>query len=943
MAKKQAETQQSFGHSVTGPVTSGVECLGMHFKSDDERRAFFSEKLKEKLQDPGFRKIDGFPIASDDDILRLSDPPYYTACPNPFIEEFIRHYGRSYESKLLYRREPFATDVSEGKTDPIYNAHAYHTKVPYKAIMRYILHYTEPGDIVLDGFCGTGMAGIAAQLCANRTEISELGYQVDKDGLVRERGQDAGGTITSVPVSKLGLRRSILNDLSPAATFISANYCTPVESAEFQHAAEELLSQLEVEVGWMYETLHTDGKTKGRITYTVWSDVFSCGQCSKEIVFVHEALDRKTGSIRDTFPCPHCGANSRKDDLTLLYESTHDNALNKMVSLPRRVPVFINYIVQGQKYQKQPDKFDLDLLRKIAHLPLPEVLPRLELPDMQMRHVGRMQPAKISYIHQFFLPRAAQAVGAAWKIAQAWPDRRIRQSLLYFVEQAVWTASLLNRFRPTGYSQVNQYLAGVFYIPSQHSECSPWYMLQGKAARLTKLFREFLPVAGATIVTTQGLAGMSLPADSIDYIFTDPPFGENIYYSDLNILVESWLRVRTAPKSEAIVDRVKGKTLLDYQRMMTECFVKYSQVLKPGRWITVEFHNSRNSVWNAIQEALQDAGFVVADVRTLDKQQGSFQQVVSGNTVKRDLIISAYKPNGGLEQRFKVKAGKEEGAWDFINTHLRQLPVFVVKAGAAEPVVERQSHLLFDRMVAFHVQRGVAVPMSSAEFRAELAQKYAERDGMYFLPDQVTEYDRKRMTVRELLQLELFVSDEASAIEWLKQQLTFKPQTFQDVQPVFMRETRGNWSKHEPALELLTLLEQNYLKYDGTGAVPSQIHSYLSSNFKELRNKSKDDALLRARAADRWYVPDPTKAADIEKLRERALLREFDEYAASSQRTLKVFRLEAVRAGFRRAWQQNDYVRIIEIVEKLPEDVVQEDPMLLMWYTNSLTRSGRES
>ncbi len=82
----------------------------------------------------------GFPHGKIEDILRLSDPPYYTACPNPFIQDFIRHYGKPYDPEAdAYRREPFAADVSEGKNDPIYNAHSYHTKVPHKAIMRYIL------------------------------------------------------------------------------------------------------------------------------------------------------------------------------------------------------------------------------------------------------------------------------------------------------------------------------------------------------------------------------------------------------------------------------------------------------------------------------------------------------------------------------------------------------------------------------------------------------------------------------------------------------------------------------------------------------------------------------------------------------------------------------------------------------------------------------------
>ncbi|NIV28764.1 MAG: hypothetical protein GWN58_04385, partial [Anaerolineae bacterium] len=98
-----------------------------------------------------------------------------------------------------------------------------------------------------------------------------------------------------------------------------------------------------------------------------------------------------------------------------------------------------------------------------------------------------------------------------------------------------------------------------------------------------------------------------------------------------------------------------------------------------------------------------------------------------------------------------------------------------------------------------------------------------------------------------------------------------------------MEITRAGWQKHEQPLELSVLLEQNFLRYDGKGEVPAQIHSYLSTNFKELRNLSKDDARLRAKAKDRWYVPDPNKAGDLEKLRERALLKEFEEYRASSQ------------------------------------------------------------
>jgi hypothetical protein len=152
----------------------------------------------------------------------------------------------------------------------------------------------------------------------------------------------------------------------------------------------------------------------------------------------------------------------------------------------------------------------------------------------------------------------------------------------------------------------------------------------------------------------------------------------------------------------------------------------------------------------------------------------------------------------------------------------------------------------------------------------------------------------------------------------------------------------GAWQKNERLLELDELLEQNYLRYDGKGEMPSQIHSYLSTNFKELRNLSKDNESLRSKAKDRWYVPDPNKASDLEKLRERTLLHEFSEYRESKQKRLKVFRFEAVRAGFKKAWQERDYTTIITVAGKIPENILQEDPKLLMWYDQALTRKGEE-
>jgi hypothetical protein len=144
-----------------------VECLGMTFDCEDTRRAYFTDRLREKLADPEFRKTPGFPKGTDEDIIRMSDAPWYTACPNPFLADFVCVYGKPYDPKERYERDPFAVDTSVGKTDALYKAHGYHTKVPHLAIVPSILHYTEPGDIVLDGFAGSGMTGVAAQWCGS--------------------------------------------------------------------------------------------------------------------------------------------------------------------------------------------------------------------------------------------------------------------------------------------------------------------------------------------------------------------------------------------------------------------------------------------------------------------------------------------------------------------------------------------------------------------------------------------------------------------------------------------------------------------------------------------------------------------------------------------------------------------------------------------------------
>lgn len=913
-------------HEQDGPV----ECLGKSFTNDAERRAYYLAILADKLKDPEFRKIEGFPIGEDEDILELSDPPYYTACPNPFIEEFIAQYGRPYDDTETYRNEPLTVDTSIGKSDTIYKAHSYHTKVPHLAIVPSILHFTKPGDLVLDAFSGSGMTAVAAQWCGSAPEE----YRKKLEAEWASYGWKC-------PV--WGFRKTILNDLSPSATFISHNYNSNFNIRKFLSEAERVIAEVESELGWMY--LSKVHQLDGTIDFTVWSDVYHCPECTNEIIFHDHALDDETRKVKSSVVCPTCGTDIKKKDLELVFETVRVLSTGVTKERPKRVPVLAKVSVGKKKFFKRIDAEDLRLIDEIGALEYPENAPIVDFPDMQMMRVGRMKTTKVESVEDLFMNRSMHVLAKYFSKINQVEDTGIRRTLKIIAQHQFVNASVMNRYRPAS-SFGNSPMTGVFYVSSLIAEANVLSLIKGSVNRIKRMEKSpwgTLHGNGDNVVIATGnAAGLEQIGDnSIDYIFTDPPFGENIYYSDLNYIVEAWYGVRSNSGPEAIIDRVKGKGVDEYQRLMKNCFSEYYRVLKPGRWMTVVFSNSKTAVWNAIQESLQQAGFIVAEVSTLDKIHLSFQQVMSPNAIKQDLVISVYKPNGGFEDRFS-NATNEDGVWDFIRTHLGYLPVTKKDGDVLVKLRERDPRVLYDRMVAYFVRNLRDVQLSSKEFQLGLVERFAERDGMVFLPEQVAEYDKLRIASSRIKQLTIFVDDEASAIEWLRQALLEKPQSYQDVHPKFINELSG-WKKAEDQLELSKLLEQNFLSYDGAGAIPPHIHSYLSTNFKDMRSLPKSDPQLVKKAKDRWYVPNPDREEDLQKIRDRDLLKQFSDYKNYEGKKLKTVRLEAVRCGFKKAWQDRDYATIITVAEKIPQNLLQEDQKLLMWYDQAQTRHSDEN
>ena len=637
----------------------------MHDRPDGEA----TEHLRALI--PQLRRHPGFPRGADEAILGASMPPAYTPCPNPFVEQFAQPDGR----QECFERSPFAADIREGRSSLVYRGHIYHTKVPPAAIARYIEHFAPPGGTVFDGFCGSGMTGVAARMTG---------------------------------------RRAILVDLSPAATAIAASYCLPAAAKEAADAFDEVLGKLRQACGWLYEV--GDGR---ETDYVIHSEVYGCHQCGAEHPFSQMGFDLAARRPADNIQCPTCG--------TELSPRRLERALTDD-GKTRELPVLVGYV--GHRGGREPGAVDMALLDEIRKRQIP-----YWYPDAWMMHQApdedgwgdmwrRGYHRGVWKVADFYTKRTLWCLAGALQFAReldAAPEVR------HLVQHTIINTSInLTKMRRAFQGPVPL----VLYFPRLRRECNVIQTLQRRVKKALRVLQE-LPTGGDAIVSTQSSTELAnVPDDCVDYIFTDPPFGQNIIYSEVNFLWESWMGITTAQESEAIISKRQHKDTGDYGELMRQCFSEFGRVLKPGRWMTVQFHNSKNEVWTAIQQALEQAGLAVQDVRILHKQQPSFKQASTENAVDQDLVISACKPPAGHRPPAPPQDDGEQ-IWRFVQARLRQLS----SAPRSERVLEGTDRALYSRMVQHFLTRGWRVPIDAQQFYAELPKRFAHQGGIYQLSE----------------------------------------------------------------------------------------------------------------------------------------------------------------------------------------------------------------
>lgn len=268
------------------------------------------------------------------------------------------------EQRVGTVEKPFSGSIRAGKNTYVYDAHTYHTKVPPEGIAGLIEYYTEPGQVVLDPFCGSGMTGVAA--------------------------------------GNLG-RRALLSDLSPAATFIARHLNTPVDADAYLQAVRKVLLEAAALESELYDTPCRSCGSRRPMLYMVWSYGVMCPKCDREFVLWDVARDERQ-SVRESkilseFPCPHCGSHVKK----------------RGTRRTRRYPVQVGYKCCGRGQKERTAELcehDREVLERIQREGIPDGLwyPKDRFPE----GINTRQPiaAGIERVDQAYTPRALHAM--AW-------------------------------------------------------------------------------------------------------------------------------------------------------------------------------------------------------------------------------------------------------------------------------------------------------------------------------------------------------------------------------------------------------------------------------------------------------------------------------------------------------------------------------------------------
>lgn len=540
-----------------------------------------------------------------------------------FVEQHLKE--RPYDPETDdYDVPAFDKPIETTKATAIYNMHTYWSKKPHDAIRQYIRHYTKPGDLILDPFCGSGGTALAALM----------------EG-----------------------RKAIAIDRSPAATFITKNYCTPVDIDELQKAFEELKRKVKPEIDWLYETKCDRCGGRATTAYTVYSQVFQCPRCLEKVPLfdcIETQVITAKGKLKKISACPHC------------YKKGNVEEISTRAKKFSTVPVLVSYLcengckpIRGERRHDDQDEkkreyfqnYDLGKIREIEAKEIPYWYPKdrmMHAPEDQecWGLLWRPYLSGISRVCDFYTKRNLWAVSAIIENLSDYQEE-IRSVLLFNVTSIIQHVSKMATHKESG----GGFAMGTYYVGSIFKERNAMGTFIKKFGQIISGLNEILDCASnhekwELMISTQTATNLREIGDStVDYIFTDPPYSWKVQYGESNFLWETWLRQDTNwHHEEIIVNDVRGKTEQDWTNLMRNAMSECYRVLKPGRWVSLCYHDTSEGTWAIVQDIMAEVGFVpdrADSVIYIDATQKAWKQVVADKINKRDLVINFRKPKPG--------------------------------------------------------------------------------------------------------------------------------------------------------------------------------------------------------------------------------------------------------------------------------------------------------
>lgn len=512
------------------------------------------------------------------------------------------------------------------RTGPLYNAFSYPTKISPEVVALFIATHTEPGATILDTFSGSGTTGLAALLCDRPTKT--MLAMAKKMGLHPTWGP----------------RTAHLFEIGVLGSFIAKTLCSPPNPEKFSKAFAELKRKAEGRVGWIYEAKDTSG-SRGVIRHIIWSEVLVCPACHTETPYWTAAVEHAPLSLSSDFNCPTC-KHSCKIDVCVRATETVRDEFGGEIERRKRVPARVYGSTGKKRWHRPPSQDDYLLIDNIENVQLPSCSPNKQLVWGDLYRAG--YHTGIEKLHHFYTRRNFLALATLWSLIDEF-DEDVRNALRLLVlsynasHSTLMTRVVVKRgqrdFVLTGAQ------SGVLYVSGLPVEKNIFEGIARKAKPFVEAFELIYGSSSIVHIHNTSSENIELPNSSVDYVFTDPPFGDYIPYAEINQINELWLGSTTNREREIIVSKAQGKNVTDYGEMMASVFGEIERVLKTESMATIVFHSAHSKVWRALTSAYTGAGLSVIATSVLDKIQGSFKQIVSDVSVKGDplLLLSKWK------------------------------------------------------------------------------------------------------------------------------------------------------------------------------------------------------------------------------------------------------------------------------------------------------------